>query len=134
MKILNIKTLSGLASVGLLASLLSACGAPHPFSRGEWGNFSVNKDGEVVNPNLPSGPTEEFFNNHVLPALTNDCKACHGQKFLNYSASLKRVKANEPQNSKLYIKATGLTDHGGGAVWEVDSQEARLMRSWILGS
>jgi len=101
------------------------------------------------------GPLPIHFANQIVPIFTKlGCNAggCHGKSSgqngfklsllgyepeIDYMALVKegrgrRVFPAAPELSILLTKATGQAPHGGGKKMEVDSDEYRLIRRWIL--
>lgn len=128
------------------------CGSSHPFERGpksvrEGKPFGRSQEPTPENPN-PENPSPEnpnpvvpqpdepalsktFFEANLLPALNRDCAMCHDNPAPNFEAAVTLVVFKKPDESELYLKATG-TRHR--KVWQKDSAEAAVLVNWINGA
>jgi hypothetical protein len=129
-----------------LSLMVSACGAPHPLTRGKTLISPVKEKPQPKDPSEPTDPSDPveppsttqptvvFFNTYILPAIENDCAGCHGSKFSSFDKAMKKIVVGDFANSALYAKATGTVKHRGGSVWSVTSQEAKSLQAWIEGN
>ena len=108
----------------------------------------------LLNPQLLSAEVAVDFQSEVMPMLTRaGCNAgdCHGsaagrggfhlsllgsspgRDFAAITSEFKgrRLNLKYPAESLILKKPTGFIDHGGGAVLDVDSDEAALLERWI---
>ena len=137
-------------ALGLTALLLcAACGADNPFERGApievivpdggGGGDAGNPDGG--GPFSDAGPAISFKDQVDPIFVTKACTACHaggaggltltGIPATDYAAAKDVTDLAHPSQSLLYVKPTGLVAHGGGALLDTSSNEAKLILSWI---
>lgn len=127
-----------------LPMYLTACGADDPFARGKQepsamqsGNSSngVQVDDCVSAPDNSRVACKGVFEVTIYPDLRKDCAGCHGQNgpAATYDKALTLIAPGNLIGSKLYQKAIGELNHGGGAKWTVDSDEAQRLATWIVG-
>ena len=128
--------------LSLLISFISGCNGSNTFST------DINTD---TNTN-----TQEVlidFQNDIMPLLEAKCLRCHGETgnfhittpsetyaLLLYDAPRQStgyenfIIKNNLEKSLLYKKALNLELHGGGAIFSYDSDDALLLKKWIVDS
>lgn len=103
-----------------LTLLLFSCGDDY-FKRGEDSGETKNGNGEEQG--------SLSFESDILPLLKSSCTSCHRNVAATYEKALGFIKAESPEDSELYTKATG-SGHPG--VWRESSEEAKALAAWIL--
>ena len=106
-----------------ISILIGACGSSTPFQRGHGAN-EENRKLEGGGENDP----RIIFQSVILPRLETSCSSCHDNKAPDYDSALSRVVPGRPEESSLYLKATG---SGHRKVWAPESQEALDLAEWI---
>jgi len=114
-------------AVFLAMGLGVACGTAHPFDRGP--QQSGTDGGNALT-----------FRTDVEPILAA-CSGCHasgpggfvllGDAEADYVAARSRINAAQPEQSLLYLKATGQTSHQGGSVLAPTGPQAQTLLGWI---
>jgi hypothetical protein len=99
-----------------------------------------------------------FFEASVVPIFKDVCSSCHGganaqasgamrlqqpgptnryteeQMRRDFEEASRRVQFKNPQNSRLFLKPTNQTPHGGGEQIPRASKEAKALADWINGA
>jgi len=77
-----------------------------------------------------SGQAELTFTKDIKPLAEARCTRCHGGKMSDYDNIIakKYVAPGDPQKSRYYTNAAGITEHPGGNVWK---EKADLVKQWI---
>ncbi len=118
--------------------LLSFCGAPHPFKRGE-PSPPVSNQNNSGTQNVTSGKT--VFLSKIYPKMVDNCMVCHkgmGPPFnlvqdpeTDYVTVLTKIVPGNIQASIIYKKVQSDTQHDGGKVWDTGSLELSNLKEWI---
>ncbi len=113
--------------------LLSACGAPHPFQRGE--KLSVGDDLVIAagNEDQANGLSQSFFQQTVLPMLDRKCSLCHGNPAPDFNSAEKMVEFKKPEVSELLLVSAGKAS-GHSPILRENSVEYGVLVSWINGA
>ncbi len=119
-------------SISCALTLLLAPACFDPFSRGTRGG-----GGEV--------PENVSYSGDVYPILLAHCSVCHSEGGIadttdyiltsDAAADYEMISAlltpGDPEGSKLLIKASGRTSHGGSTVLPTDSIDYQTIAAWI---
>ncbi|MBI4403701.1 MAG: hypothetical protein HY537_06055 [Deltaproteobacteria bacterium] len=106
----------------LVVVLLSSCGKD--VAQKDASGLSVESYSYITN-----SEAEDFFNKNVGPNINKFCKLCHANPAPTYTDAKKMIVAGKPQESKLYLKATGQDNHK--VVWAAGTEKAENLRKWI---
>ncbi|RMG09260.1 MAG: hypothetical protein D6731_20100 [Planctomycetota bacterium] len=96
---------------------------------------------------MPPTAEARYYEPHVRSTLYTYCTRCHSDTsnaasaayLLNgfpvddtsFQNTLARIDVQDPENSLLLLKATGLVAHGGGAVLRVDEVATEWLLNWV---
>ncbi len=128
--------------LSLLALMtVAACGARTPLRRGQ--EISVQLPAGFQKPS-DTKPTDQpqvtdvdktYYDTVLQPLLEKKCTMCHDDKFGPFDSAKKFVVFKKPDESKMYMTATGKEFSGfkHRQVFKPDSAEAMTIVTWING-
>lgn len=128
-------------TLSLLALLtLAACGARTPLRRGQ--EISVQLPPGFQKP-ADNKPTDQpatdvdktYYDTVLYPVLEKSCTKCHDDYIGAFDAAKKKIVFKKPDQSELYLRATGVEFHGfkHRQIFKPDSAEAVMIVTWING-
>lgn len=102
-----------------------------------WINGAANTPVAPSKPAPAPAPTpaldEALFNQKVLGVLESRCGRCHDNPYPDYSSAVKMVKVGNPEESELFMYATG-QGKKHRSVLKAGTPDYELVKSWILGA
>ncbi|MCB0404780.1 MAG: hypothetical protein KDD51_08330 [Bdellovibrionales bacterium] len=115
--------------VGVITFIVCGCGADRPLQRGH----------HVAGAPDADAPDKPYFETRVLKMLRLSvfeggvgCLGCHGEKIGTYEQALKKIVYKNLEGSDLWQRATSGSHHG--VRWDLNSEAARVLKAWILGT
>lgn len=118
---------------------------PAPTDEPKSTNLPTPTDTTTPTPTLEPTPTVSlngtYFVNEILPLLeakkingtTKGCSFCHGNPAPTFEEAEKLVVLGHPEESVLFLKATGADGSNHRPIWTQDSPESLKLILWISG-